>query len=107
MIDTTHALLLIAVISAVTIFIRFLPFAVFSKGTPKYILYLGEVLPFAIMGMLIVYCLKDISVAQTPFGIPELLAILVVVILHKWKHNSLISIAAGTVFYMIMVQTVF
>jgi branched-subunit amino acid transport protein AzlD len=107
MINPGYSLLLIAVIAVVTALIRFLPFLVFRKGTPKVVLYLGEVLPYAIMGMLVVYCLKNISFTGSTHGIPELAAVLLVVVLHKWKHNTLLSIAAGTVCYMALVQMVF
>lgn len=100
-------MLLIAVIAGVTILIRFLPFLVFRKGAPGPILYLGEVLPYAIMGMLVVYCLKHISVTTGSHGLPELLSVLLVVVLHKWKHNTLLSIPAGTVCYMFLMQVVF
>lgn len=107
MIDTGHSLALVAVIAGVTVVLRFLPFLIFRTRTPKAVLYLGEVLPYAIMGMLVVYCLKDISFTGSSHGIPELLSILLVVILHKWKHNTLVSIPAGTVFYMFLIQVIF
>ena len=107
MIDPVHSLLLIAVIAGVTALIRFLPFLVFHKGTPKTVLYLGEVLPYAIMGMLVVYCLKDISITGSTHAIPEFLVVAVTALLHKWKHNTLLSILTGTVFYMVLVQLVF
>ena len=93
--------------SAVTIALRFLPFAVFRKSTPSYILYLGKVLPAAIIGMLVVYCLKDTDFFSAPFGIPEGIAALSVVLLQWWKRNSLISILFGTVVYMLLIQLVF
>lgn len=102
-----YSLLLIAVIAAVTALIRFLPFLVFRKNTPKVVLYLGEVFPYAIMGMLVVYCLKNVSFASGSHGIPEAASVLFVVLLHKWRHNTLLSIAAGTVCYMALVQMVF
>ena len=104
-----HSAKLIAVIALVTIALRFLPFVIFSgkRQTPAYISYLGKVLPFSIMGMLVVYCLRNISFSAAPFGIPELLSCAVVAALHLWKRNTLLSIAAGTVFYMLLVQTVF
>lgn len=103
----TYSLAQVAVIAGVTALIRFLPFLVFRKHTPKVVLYLGEVLPYAIMGMLVVYCLKNISLTGGSHGIPEALAVLLVVVLHKWRHNTLLSIAAGTVCYMALVQMVF
>lgn len=87
---------------------RFLPFLLFPdhKTPPRYITYLGTVLPFAVMGLLIVYCLKD-SVGSIYSAAPQLLGIVFVILLHKWKKNTLLSIGAGTVFYMILVQTFF
>ena len=87
--------------------IRALPFVVFRKKTPKLVLYMGKVLPFAIMGMLVVYCLKDVTFFSGNHGIPEAICVILVVILHKWKHNSLLSIFVGTVVYMLLVQMVF
>jgi len=78
-----------------------------GKQTPDIIVYLGKVLPYAIMGMLVVYCMKDISFLKAPYGIPELLGCGFVAAAHVWKRNSLLSIGAGTVFYMLLVQLVF
>lgn len=104
-----HGILLVAVVALVTMLLRFLPFFIFGEGheTPKFILYLGKYLPFAIMGMLVVYCLKGVSFMAAPHGIPEALAVAAVVLLHLWKRNTLLSIGGGTVFYMILVQIVF
>ncbi len=104
-----HSAILIAVVAAVTILLRFIPFVVFGNGkkTPVYITYLSSVLPYAIMGMLVVYCLKDVSLISSPHGLPELLAGAVVAGLHLWKRNTLLSITAGTVVYMILIQMVF
>lgn len=104
-----YHLLQIAVIVACTVGIRFLPFAIFhgKRQLPGLISFLGTVLPYAIMGMLLVYCLKDVSVALWPHGLPELISILLVVVLHLWKHNTLISIFSGTICYMLLVQLVF
>ena len=104
-----HAVLMVAVTAAVTVFLRFLPFLIFGgeKKTPPYVLYLGKVLPYAIMGMLVVFCLKSVSFVNPPHGIPELISGALVVVLHVWKRNTLISIAAGTVCYMLLVQFVF
>ncbi len=92
-----------------TVITRFLPFAVFSSKrlTPKYIQYLGKVLPGAIFAMLVVYCLRNVSLSQGSHGIPELIAIAVTVGLHLWKRQMLISIAGGTVCYMLLIQFVF
>lgn len=102
-----NAAVLIAAMSITTILLRFLPFLVFKKETPPYISYLGKVLPPAIIGMLVIYCLKDVTPTVSPYGIPELIAAACVVILQVWKRNSLISILTGTVIYMILVQMVF
>lgn len=107
MIDPVHSLLLIAVMAGVTAAIRFLPFLLFRKNTPKTVLYLGEVLPFAIMGMLVIYCLRNISFTGETHALPEFLAVALTAALHKWRHNTLLSILGGTVFYMILVQAVF
>ena len=104
-----HSAAMIAVIALVTAALRFLPFWIFrnSRKTPPLISYLGQVLPYAIMGMLVVYCLKDITFTGAPFGIPEILGCAVVTLLHIWKRNTLLSIGAGTVCYMLLVQFVF
>jgi branched-subunit amino acid transport protein AzlD len=106
---SVQALITILVIAAVTVLTRVLPFAMFpgNKKTPEFILYLGEVLPFAIIGMLVVYCFKSVSVVRAPFGIPEVIAAAFVVFIHKWKHNLLLSIGGGTILYMLLVQLVF
>jgi len=107
MIDNAHSFGIIAVVAFVTIAIRFLPFLVFRKKTPGMILYMGKVLPYAIMGMLVVYSLKNISFLEGTRGIPEILAVALVVVLHKWKHNTLLSILVSTLTYMFLVQMVF
>ena len=92
-----------------TMLTRFLPFLIFPAGkpTPKYIQYLGKVLPAAVFGLLVIYCLRDVSVFKGSRGIPEMIAIALVVVLHFWKRNMLLSIAGGTVCYMLLVQLVF
>ena len=109
MINTGHSLILVAVMTLVTAFIRFSPFILFPEGRkrPKVITYLGTVLPYAIIGMLVVYCFKGKSVFEYPYCIPELLAAALVVGLHIWKRNTLISVFAGVAFYMILVQLIF
>ena len=104
--DKTHAVWTVAVIAAVTAALRFLPFLIFSgkRRTPEVLTYLGRVLPYAIMGMLVVYCLKDMS---APFGIPELLGCAAVAALHVWKRSTLLSIAGGTAVYMLLINFVF
>ena len=104
-----HTAAMIAVIALVTAALRFLPFLIFGENrkTPPLVAYLGQVLPYAIMAMLVVYCLKDINLASAPHGIPELIGCAVVASLHVWKRNTLLSIGAGTVCYMLLVQFVF
>lgn len=102
-----HSAVLVAVMSAGTILLRFLPFLLFRKRVPSYVLYLGRVLPPAMIGLLVIYCLRNTAILAAPFGIPELIGVLVVLGLQIWKHNSLLSILAGTGIYMLLVQTVF
>jgi len=92
----SHSAVLVTVMSAVTVLLRFLPFLVFRKKIPAYITYLGRVLPPAIIGMLVIYCLKDTAVTAAPFGAPELIAGALVVALQAWKRNALLSILSGT-----------
>ena len=105
----TQTLIMILAIALGMMTTRFTPFLLFPehKEPPKIITYLGRVLPPAMMGLLVVYCLKGVSIKTTPHGIPELAAILVVIALHKWKNNALISIGGGTAVYMVLVQAVF
>lgn len=109
MLTSQQSLIIFAVIALGTILTRALPFILFpdNRETPKYILYLGKVLPYAIIGLLIVYCLKNVSLLVSPYGIPEGIAVLSVVLLHLWKSNTLLSIGGGTVVYMVLVQVVF
>lgn len=99
----------VAVIALTTAALRFLPFLIWHGGKPipKLIAKLGETLPYAIIGTLVVYCLKDISFANPAGYLPSLIACAVVAFLYIWRHNTLISIAAGTVCYMLLVQWVF
>ena len=103
------ALGLIAVMAGVTMLTRFLPFWVFPEGKPLpgWLDYLGKVLPCAMMGMLVVYCLKGVELTAPPFGLPEALGVAAVAALHCWKNNTLLSIAGGTAVYMVLVQAVF
>ena len=107
--DNAYVFAAIAVMSAVTIFTRALPFLVFGgkRQAPKIIYYLGEVLPPAIISMLVIYCFRNVAVIAYPFGLPELIASVAVVVLHVWRRNNLISIFGGTILYMFLVQTVF
>lgn len=105
----TQQIITIALCALGTMVTRYLPFIVFSskKPTPLFVQYLGRALPSAIFAMLVVYCLKDVSVLRGTHGLPELLAIVVTIALHRWKRQMLLSIAGGTVFYMMLVQMVF
>ena len=105
----TYAMMLVAVVSLVTMLLRFLPFLLFGfqKKTPGFSGYIGRVLPYAIMGMLVVYCLKGVSLTTGPFGLPELIAVAVVAGVHLWRRSTLLSIISGTVIYMVLIQWVF
>ena len=100
---------MVAALVAATMLTRFLPFVLFPPGkkTPPFMEYLGRTLPYATMGLLVVYCLKDVDVWSGSHGLPEIIAVAVIVVLHWWKGNSLLSIGAGTVLYMALVQAVF
>ena len=108
-VSTNYILSSILVMAVVTFGTRIAPFVLFGKGkeTPKYIVYIGNYLPPAVMAMLIVYCLKNVRFTTFPFGMPELMGIASVAILHVWKRNNLVSILGGTVIYMIAVQFIF
>lgn len=106
----TRNIILIGVMAAATILTRFLPFLLFPAGkkTPSYVEFLGRTLPFATIGLLTVYCLKGSFMGLTAnAGFPEFLAAGLIIVLHKWKGNSLLSIGVGTAFYMVLVQFVF
>ena len=105
-VSSSHAALLVGIMALVTMLLRFLPFLIFRKGrqTPAYITYLGNVLPQAIIGMLVVYCLKDTALTAAPYGLPELLAGLAVVGLQVWRCSSLVSILSGTAIYMLLIR---
>ncbi len=99
----------VAIIALITAALRFLPFIIFKneKKTPAIITKLGKILPFAVMGMLVVYCLKDVSFTSLSGFVPALISCLLVAVLYIWKRNTLISIVSGTVCYMLLVQLVF
>lgn len=105
----TQQILTVGLVVLGTVLTRFLPFLVFPAGkpTPRYIQYLGKVLPSAVFGLLIIYCLKNVNIFTGSHAVPELLSIAVVIALHLWKRQMLLSIAGGTVFYMLLVQFVF
>lgn len=103
----TYIIMVTSVMAIVTISLRFLPFIVFDHGErlPKWISYLGKVLPPAVMSMLLVYCLRNINLFEGNRGFPELICVGVAVVLHNWKRNTLLSIGVSTLLYMIMVQS--
>lgn len=105
---TAQSIITIFMVILGTMITRFLPFIIFPEGKtpPKYITYLGTLLPYAVIGLLVVYCLKD-AVFTTYHGLPEIIAIAFTIFLHKWKKNTLFSIGAGTVLYMSLVQNIF
>lgn len=105
----SQQIITIALCAAGTMLTRYVPFLIFSskRPTPGFIQYLGKALPSAIFGMLVIYCLKNVNVLGKSHGLPELIAILVTIALHLWKKQMLLSIAGGTVCYMLLVQLVF
>ena len=105
---TTQAVITIAAVVLGTMVTRFLPFIIFPEGKnpPEYVKYLGTVLPYAVIGLLVVFCLKDVP-ESGHYGLPEAIAILVIILIHKWKKSTLLSIGSGTVLYMVLVQTIF
>ena len=104
-----HAMIILLVMGFVTLMTRILPVLIFGQGekVPDYILYLGKVVPFTAMGLLIVYCLKDVPVLESPHALPELIALAVVSGTYLWKRNSILSVVIGTAVYMLLVQAVF
>ncbi|MCI1591184.1 branched-chain amino acid transporter permease [Heyndrickxia oleronia] len=107
--NITQQIIIVAMVVFGTMLTRFVPFIVFPSGknTPKYIQYLGKVLPSSVFGLLVIYSLKDVKLLSESHGIPELLGVITVVILHFWKKNMFLSIAGGTIIYMLLVQMVF
>ena len=106
---TAELILFFVIISFGTLLTRALPFLLFpeNKPIPKYIKYLADILPFTIIGMLVVYCLKDIQIAASPHALPEAISILAILFLHIWKKNTLLSIGGGALLYMLLIQYVF
>lgn len=104
--SAVQAAITVAVVALATLLTRAAPFLLFpdAKKAPAFIQYLGRVLPHAMMGMLVVYCLKDVQIAQSPHGLPELSAILCAATLHLWRRNVILSIAGATALYMILIR---
>ena len=109
MMTSSQMMMTVLVVAAGTMLTRFLPFLVFpaNKKTPEYVQFLGRTLPFATIGMLVVYCLRGVAPAVYPHALPELITVIVVVALHIWRRNTLISVGVGTLLYMLLVQQVF
>lgn len=104
--DRLYAGLVVAVVALVTAFLRFLPFLIFNgkRPVPKWISYLGSVLPYSVMAMLVVYCLRDISFVAVSGWLPYGVSVAAVALLHIWKRNTLLSIIGGTVCYMLLIR---
>lgn len=107
--DMRHAIIIILVMGLMTLATRILPVLIFGRGerVPDYILYLGKVVPYTAMGLLIVYCLRDVQVTESPHALPELISITAVTLTYLWKRNTILSVVVGTVLYMILIQKVF
>lgn len=103
---TKETFIMMLIISVTTFLLRGLPFLLFPehKKTPKYVMYLGKILPLTIVGMLVVYCLKDVTFLTYPYGLPEIISVGAIIGLHLWKGNTLLSIGVGTILYMIIIQ---
>lgn len=109
MTDYGHAMIVILVMGLAVLATRIVPVLIFGRGekVPEFILYLGRVVPYTAMGLLIVYCLRDVPVFDAPHGLPELIALAVVVVSYIWKRNTIFSVVIGTALYMFLVQSVF
>ena len=107
--ESGHAMLVILVMGLATLATRVLPVLIFGRGekVPETILYLGKVVPYTAMGLLIVYCLKDVSLVDGAHGLPEAIALAVVAASYLWKRNTILSVVVGTAVYMLLVQQVF
>ncbi len=109
MTGNTYFIVAIAIMAVITIALRAIPFLIFGgrRKAPQFIINLSNLLPYAVMAMLIVYCLKNVSFTSVNTFVPELISCVIVIVLHLWKHNTILSIVAGTVIYMLLVQLVF
>lgn len=107
--DPLHIAITIGVVILATVLDRFIPYILFPSGKPipAYVQYLGRVLGPAVFGLLVVYCLRNVNLLAWPYGIPEAVALLIVWASYLWKRNMMVSMAAGTILYMVLVQTVF
>ncbi|MCQ2522577.1 MAG: AzlD domain-containing protein [Lachnospiraceae bacterium] len=103
--NSQMSIIAIAIMAVITFLLRGLPFIIFrEKKVPAYVAYLGKYLPFSMMAMLVVYCLKSTTVMAKPYGLPELISVLVVAGLHIWKKNTVLSVIAGTACYMLLIR---
>jgi branched-subunit amino acid transport protein AzlD len=109
MMSNWQNLIFFLIMSLTTILTRALPFLLFpdQARTPAFVRYLGHVLPYPVIGMLVVYCFKDLNLRSAPYGLPELIAIIAIILVHLWRKNALISIGSGTVIYMLLIQLAF
>ena len=107
--NNKELLITVFIIVFATLIIRFLPFIIIRKSIAerKYIKFLGDMMPYSMIALLVIYCLKEVNLIKYPYGIPELISIAIIIILHIIKRNVLISIGVGTVIYMFLVQTIF
>ena len=109
MTDYRHAIIVIVVMGLAVLATRIVPVLIFGRGekVPEFILYLGRVVPYTAMGLLIVYCLRDVPVLEAPHGLPEAISLAVVTLTYLWKRNTILSVVIGTALYMFLVQSVF
>ena len=109
MTDHMHAMIVIAVMGLAVLATRIVPVLIFGRGekVPEFILYLGRVVPYTAMGLLIVYCLRDMPVLEAPHGLPEIISLAVVTVTYLWKRNTILSVVIGTALYMFLVQSIF
>lgn len=109
MTDTRHAMIVIIAMGLAVLATRIVPVLIFGRGekVPEFILYLGRVVPYTAMGLLIVYCLRDVPVFDSPHGLPEIISLAVVTGTYLWKRNTILSVVIGTVLYMFLVQSIF
>ena len=109
MTDHMHAMIVIAVMGLAVLATRIVPVLIFGRGekVPEFILYLGRVVPYTAMGLLIVYCLRDMPVRDAPHRLPEIISLTVVTVTYLWKRNTILSVVAGTALYMFLVQSIF
>ena len=109
MTDHRHAMIVIIVMGLAVLATRIMPVLIFGRGekVPEFILYLGRVVPYTAMGLLIVYCLRDMPVLEAPHGLPELISLTAVTLTYLWKRNTILSVVIGTALYMFLVQSVF